>query len=749
MSAVNFPKGVLEARTILPDHKERNVVAALAQEAFAAEFVGESDLAGSDRVFSLQPVHPISGGSESAAPDSSPLLQKFIDEGILTPDQPLDLAPKEERALRDMFSQYHLQNRLCAVDLILFDFYKSLYRLPKTSPAIELLIERFFSDYFSGYLGIHYEYNRRSGNVTQSEFFTKYFHSQEKFAQLIEQFNSDLSHYLSLWKDQQMGALKSQYSGGILDKKIEGFKKSYSGVVKELLALAPKFSLLAKMLRHPGCCELLVQKNLLYYSGSEHLNAVHLGEGLDDCLELTKCFSHVLICAHKFKRSALYTHLETPQKLLQSLRHREIAEAHVFKWQNFFQQFAKETGPSWEDHHRCLVLAMNGELTYDEYAVSKAVPKDKRMPQAEFVEYLLGLDFQYFIVDGWITDLNRCTSHQIFQPRFPHLCYEPQSYTYRLASNLNAMSDIDQSLKAQAGTYLGSPFQLGDAPGLLQKCRKLVISKTWNQSSKLCDLLVRNKRFEFDELMLELQELMGKTFSYSRWLETLRVFEAFLPDLKKTLVEIARNRREMLAEIEVMVNKVAPTLSKEERERLKYEIRETVKMQSLDLCRLIMIFADVEALLQRRELDEETHLLPPDLVDFMTVEGLDEIFEKVEASLLPKEPEAVVVIPIPQPAVPKVRKAAARVIPAAEAEPLPSMRDLQLAKRRRDLMDFVHKLGWWTDRIRGDHEIVTNGTRTVSIPGAGKGSQRLARGTQHAIARALTEDDQKGIAQNS
>lgn len=533
----------------------------------------------------------------------------------------LDLTPQELRLINAMFQRWALSDKICLLELWGFDLYTDLVQVGKHLPTdwMEKILNLFCAEFAMCRVSICAESTKdqcpcelefaKPGVKTVKRTFV---HSRQMTTEGL----SNVKGFL-----QTLASTK---------KRDNDFSSSLQSVNKKL-------ELGKKLLLHPNAMCLLVDFNLLShrknFPKASALNNSSPQKTLGDLIQfvhfIDSCFQSAV------KNRYLAYNAENLNLFSQTL-------AQAASKKNLFQaikQFKLKFSPKlcqMQDEIRQLKIISITEP--DQRDLSKL--DNERNPQYVF-SYLTTTQ----VIQQFHYDFLDILDEQVMEPLYPGLYIPTTTCFRRLKLNLAAaFRQLPQKPDEHAGKLTAKTFPT--PPTHLSQTQQSLLTTILSESQltpvflpKIATLprftaTIVSKNEVAIRLWTSLFDLKSeRRLQHDHWFQYIQELQPYVKIITNFQEELVERRRLFLSQIE----KFLCTLDRQEisshRQAWSHYFKEFCFQESLDVCRWIMIVQDIQAISQlhvnMNVVNSEEHLLPEPLVDFMELEGIEELFNKL------------------------------------------------------------------------------------------------------------------------
>ncbi len=678
----------------------------------------------------------------------APLDWKLISHGKL-PEITLKLTPQERALLDEIFGSLALQQEMCLLEILGVDLFKQMGALIPLLPAGagEMFREKFCGDFFWGYISLIMIKNATNPD---SNFPEVTLYDRTKPSNGFE-IGISIGHWVLL-----------------LTQVIEALKSSRISKSARTQAVIKRVDLLIALISKPKSHTFLVDDHLVslekYFPKSAALTHASTEKTHQDLTTLTEFlitgfnsglkrgyFSIQDSCMSEFHEA-----LETFSKK------RKLADVKNIKQKlgNALIQFEKLQRQT----QRSLSLAKAGTLSHKSYCASQGISVAREKNQKEFTAFLYAQLLQCSLITDFYHDCLEIFDKQILVKLFPDVYVPTSAALHRLDANLVWLLN-----KAEARA--SSPLRDLSIPSSslidMQKA-ELGAFHTHVQSSMrtlLSPFLPAGEQLNRVKSGLDNLHQADK-LQYHRWIPFVQLFESHLKLFDLALPSLEELRLSHLEKIESFLKTLDPRELSQNRQKWIDYFEEISFQENLDFCRLCMLTRDLQAVsylnVNINGLNSEDHLLPEELIDLMSLEGLEEIFERLAPKPLDDEKKpSTAVRPMiediegkPEKPRPTTVQATTAVVARSLAQtlsltatPAPRARaarveeevpfKIRRGEKKRKIIARLRELGFLPRSIRGSHlklESKDDGKQTI-LPLHGS----LKTGTAHSIEKQVNK----------
>ncbi len=716
-----------------------------------------------------QPFHPLIEASPAKkleiATDAMNLKVVKTTSDVSAPAIKLGLAKEEKGLIDDMFTRWALYDRICLLELWNLDLYADLQTLEKYLPKEEMsaILDKFCACFASGQVSMCGERAPENAPV------------KLQFAEKgVKTENASFVRSRRYWV-AELDQIKESLG------KLASSKMRMQTVSDALKVVKKKIDLGKQLLLHPHAMTLLIDYNLsgheLNFPRASALNSDSPEKTLKDLISYAKFIDRSFISAtklgylgikvellHNFTK--MLSILSANGKLFANVKHiKQRIGPSFLAMKDMFTHF-KEAIPA----------AAAGTLDQVEYyqkvhGTSITSKKNPTEFASQLIVSLLGIGsaFQFFY------DILEILDERVMEPLYPDLFVPTIACFARLGLNMGAF--FDATLKQIGARSAGRTTPL-PPPSLIQKDS---LKDFENQTDLFKVFIIQTLTLPIPEYMVKwetLQETSSGRFHLHTWIPFVKELEP-LQKVADSLVDELNDRRQtLLLKIEAFLKTLDPALLAANREQLTHYFEELCFQGSLELCRLIMISQDMKAVSQLHVnlavVNSEEHLLPQALVDFMALEGVEELFNKL---LFPdsrpmaedlRRPPAVrmrqarvstvaqtILVPAKKTVVERVetKKEVGKETPAPATpqrsslsltdaplqEPAPVSFSIRRGEKTRKILARLREMGFLPTTKRGSHQKLENKEgQTVIVPTDGKRKHQKP-GTAQSIASQVNK----------
>lgn len=559
--------------------------------------------------------------------DAMNLKKIRVDNGLeKVPTFRLDLTNQELRLLDTMFERWALYDRICLYELLALDLYTEIVKLGKYLPkeAMAAIQESFCAEFAISYASICAE-KSKDGCPVPLEFVKPGVKSANRRFAISRE--STVGSFAKLKETLQQ---------------LASTKKRLSSVSSSLNSVMKKFDLMKGLLLHPEGINLLTQFNLLAHKDKlpnvTALNSNSPHKTLEDLIQYVQFLDTSFACG--VKKGFLG---------IQSLILHDLAEqlASAAQKSNLFQaikQFKREFAPRYLDLHdetealkNAIKAAGLGKLTPAEYyGQHKTQLTSNKNPQ-EFASQLFVNLMTIGLTAQFNYDVFEILDEQIMEPLYPGVYIPTSSCLLRFNINFQtALAQVEQLLGQLLGQTERDKNLPHATPTSLSNAQQIVLRtllKTADLGSFFVPRLLSLPLTDYKQDISKLNSRSLGRFNLHLWLPFLKSVEPCVKLMTQITQELSDRRTIFLGEIEKFLRTVDRAELISHRREWTHFFREFCFQNSLDLCRWTMIAQDIRAISQIHVnlavVNSEEHLLPEALVDYMELEGIEELFNKL------------------------------------------------------------------------------------------------------------------------
>ncbi len=664
----------------------------------------------------------------------------------------LGLTKHDQALIDEMFGRWALKDSICLLELWGLDLYADMQELGKYLPKeeVEKILERFCADFVLGYVSLCAE--RNVNRPKALEFGEKGVKSREK---IFVRTRRGWTIYLAEMKEALQTLASSKMRVSTISTRLKTVKK--------------KLELGEQLLLHPHAGELLADFNLRAFGErfkhASKLNSSSPHKTLEDLARFAQFISYGFESAIKLE----YLGLQSPSLGLFAKKLAELPKNE--KMFTAVKQLKKEIAPVFADAQQMIdhlkisyLRAVAGELTPEKYypQMHRTSVTGKKSAN-EFASQLFVNMVSMGLLLNFFYDFCDILDERVMEPLYPEIFVPTTACANRFNFNLGAMFvAIGNSLYS-----LGTPISPPPPPSLLSSHQKELLVTIANKVQMGTLFLPHILQLPFHDYLQkfkDLQQGLTHRFQPHTWLPLIKEMEPLIKITGQLMGRLDETRSALLKEIEDFLRTLDPQVLSSNRAQWTGYFKELSFQGSLDLCRLTMITQDMKAIMQLHVnmavVNSEEHLLPEPLVDFMELEGIDQLFSKLltphhpmieDLEDRPEKPRpqqkvAAVAQPILAPVKPappkrieKVEKDDGKTQPsfprssfALEEAPAPFV--ISRGEKTRKILSRLRALGFLPVSQRGSHrKLEDEKGQPVIVPVGGKRAHQK-RGTGRSIA---------------
>lgn len=658
----------------------------------------------------------------------------------------LGLTNPELRLLDSMFDRWALYDRICLYELLALDLYTEIVKLGKYLPkeATAAILESFCAEFAISYVSICAE-NAKSGCPVPLEFAKPGVKSANR---LFAKSRESTAHSFAELKETL--------------RLLASTKKRLSSVSSSLNSVTKKLELMQRLLLHPEAMNLLTQFNLLAHKEKlpnvTALNSDSPHKTLEDLVQYVQFLDTSFTCG--VKKGFLG---------VQSLLLHELAEQlkGAAQKSNLFQaikQFKHAFAPRYLELHdtiealkRATKAAGLGKLTPAEYYQQHNTQLLSNKNAQEFASQLFVNLMTVGLIAQFNYDVFEILDEQIMEPLYPGVYIPTSSCLLRFNINFQtALAQVSQLFKqAEQDKNLptATPASLSNA----QQTALQALLKTADLRSFFVPRLLSLPLTDYMQDISNLNTRSSGRFHLHLWLPFLKGVEPCVKLMTQITQELPDRRTAFLGEVEKFLRSIDRTELISHRQEWIHFFREFCFQNSLDVCRWTMIAQDIRAISQIHVnlavVNSEEHLLPEALVDYMDLEGIEELFNKLlyppqnpmhedledkPVRVQTRVESVAAAAPAPRQEAPPREKLESKKNSQLESAPAerasPSLFTIRRGEKTRRILARLRELGFIPVSKRGSHQKLEGKEgQTVIIPTGGK-RKHQKRGTAASIA---------------
>lgn len=531
----------------------------------------------------------------------------------------LNLEKHDQALIEEMFGRWALYDRICLLELWGLDLYTDIKELGKYLPkdAADKILEKFCADFALGYVSLCAERNVHRPKTL--EFGERGVKSKEK---TFVRTRRGWTIHLAVVRE----ALEALTSS----------KMRVSTISTSLKTVKKKFALGEQLLLHPHAGELLVDFDLFSFGDrfkhTSKLNSSSPHKTLEDLAKFAQFIQYGFDSAVKLGDLGFQTGTDNSfaKKLAELPKNEKIFIA--------VKQLKKDIAPLFMhmqqmvDHLKTAHLsAAAGELTPEMYYPQvHGTPVCTKKSANEFASQLfvsltsVGAFLQFFY------DYCDILDERVMEPLYPEIFVPTNACINRL--NLNLLAMFKMILHSSPDTSIST----SPPPSLLSSHQKSLFetigNKVWKGTLFLPQVL-QLPLADYQQKFVNLNQRDTARFQYHQWLPFIKEMEPLAKVSGQLIERLDGTRGVLLKEIEDFLRTLDPQVLSSNRAQWTLYFKELCFQGSLGLCRLIMITQDMKAIMQLHVnmavVNSEEHLLPEPLVDFMELEGIEQLFSKL------------------------------------------------------------------------------------------------------------------------
>ncbi len=709
-------------------------LSALAEATAHSLYFGE-DLESSpaEKLQAVQSAMQLKATTSANKPDLTPLTIKFT--------------PQETTLLNTIFGSWALNQQLTLLDVWGVDLFAHFEKLiPYFDEGARLLIQEFTGKFLLGYVGfLNQAAARTDEEVRQIPLYQRGMPSNRYYVMMTQQ------EWRLCLEDlkQKIGQLEQMPKA-----KIKTIKKLLENV-KQRLDLGCKF--LADKDAIVFLCDSTLCRLESHFPKSSALSASYpFQKSLEDLTTYVRfvetgfnagCEKGILSMRHPFL-GRMNTHLEALSKSQNKI--------------GLIRDVKKELGPLFSSMHeqtfdlaQSCELARAGRLSHEQFCKKRGIQMVTQKSQEDFI---ISLYFKFAQMNLCNALVHDCLD--IFDERIMMDLY-PQKFVPTYVGFRRLTINIDYFLQKQFSST--PPGLLPTPPSSSNSGALTVLVGEMQHDLEFWNELVNPTTFMKAATLFSYFKQQERTH-YNEWIPLIELCQPIVKAVEASLPTLNKVRIKYLEKIEGFLRKLSPQELRQDREKWTAYFKEVAFIESLDFCRVSMLSRDLDALSQFKTdlnaLCSEEHLLSEPVVDFMELEGIEQLFSKLltphhpmiedledkPVKLPPNQKVAAVAQPILTPVKPappkrieKVEKDDGKTQPivprssfALEEAPAPFV--ISRGEKTRKILSRLRGLGFLPVSQRGSHlKLEDEKGQPVIVPVGGKRAHQK-RGTGRSIA---------------
>lgn len=593
----------------------------------------------------------------------------------------LQLNPEEKSLLQEMLQTWGSLTHCNLLTIFACDLVSQIERITEITKELDRLtpskgsVLRYFDDddgFFTGHLlyflvlmGINMKQNKYSEcrQLLNEDFIAIHcLNNIERAKRLKEVLVSfDKFDY------QRICTVLHAQKQGLKKKEAKDFEVHINNIKSTISLMRTKYSIFIKFLENARGDQLLMLPISEWSeSSSKKINSVVRCNNLKNYLVFIRKLIAGLDQFPDFFNAQQKHHFAYFDQLLQ-LQGEIVSKFSKKKMAEFFSWCKKNS-------MAFLEIRIEMEQALQDHIAKKDVGNDEMMN-------LLSRKVIMEIFDKWVNDITQTFIEGHFGPFEGEEYITPQSYVKRLIKSLG---------------IIAAPVPQFPVPS------DEILSKTHQIVAKSIDQWSSDVEGELSKLsakcLVELNEAVSaSSFSLSSCQLSLLPIRALLKNLPGLLEQMGKLRTEYLILLEQA--KKSGKLHNINPQDLKQELQKLLIDCSFRACACTMILTDTRQLFEDSTPNDVLHLIPNQIIDFLTLEGFDEIFPN---QVSPQEKAVALPVPVPKdsPAAPlNVAQKAPQMAPIQK-------QDFKDAKKRHVIESLLEKMGFKFQRAgKGSHEI--------------------------------------------
>ncbi len=673
------------------------------------------------KILTLNPIAFNSLGSR----ENLPLFAQFIQEGRLPTGYAL--SPDKEQLIRDLFTEKSLDNEICLIDLLgiaICDRIKDLSGAHEKE-KLDSICERFSSSLFATYL---YLFRRTSGNpeMPDKHIVEKFYATPDspKFLRELQKVKADIRDVIASAKARVNASSFSSAKKRELSAKYDA----------KQIELNAYLDLFLDVFQSSEAGEILMDKNLIFFSGSFHLmDEKPIKEVLKDLQQYAAHIRdlHVALERQGGAGPRLSPTFSNLCGLLRSLETMRFEDIIPFQQQMLY--FVTTLKSYLDTYENWILEADQGLLSHSQWKEINGISSPLEKSPEEFVEMLRCNSCQCRVAISFLKDLERLTEHRIFAARFPDMFCPRDRIKDRIAYNgwviakgfLSLLgessneSPIPPAIQNRIRSEAHAIFDL-----LLHQIQETPLFSMLN--SRIDQFVTVNTqpsvpREEIHEVSTE------EMFSYFNS-DVLDSFTPHIESLQHIIRQLPERQRVFIQELQQEINQDPSA-----RTYTLQDIKDLLFKELTPFFRILILLNDIENLR-----GNPTALISEDLASFLVLENLtipQPIASIPATSQVQKKTVEALSSSSKQTKLQKEKKKAVKVSIADPVEENQSTISFT-SKNVREVMDLLHRWGFLEIRQTGSHSVLKkNGSGPQVVVPVGSGRKELPTGTLKSIQR--------------
>lgn len=617
---------------------------------------------------------------------NSPLVQQV-------PPFKFPLSEGDIKLIDNMFNTWALNNRLSLLELWAFDLFTKINSLKtnipeKYHPDIDFIIRKFCADFLVCYVTML----NSSKKPVKANFQTRYLFPKEWSLRLLT-LKENLTKVVgasSTTPAKKTGDRRERLQSKLADKK--------TGVVQELLKeCETHIDLGCRMLDHKNCYTFLgeYQLELLieYFPASVSLDKSQQKElTRKHVVQFIQFFHTALGQTSQLQLPGLENIPDILGVFLKSLNDFLPNKTNTQAFRKFAVVMKDELRRVEKLHNNSKrifgLFCLRGDISQEEFDKTNSLPNfslklssqtSERSEQIRFNNALITL------INLIFTELFQMVEDQVLSPIYPNTYIPTNAFICRMMSNLCHLTynftENTLKLLMPKNDLTKPPTSILESQQKnlfqIQESLRKELSSIYSTLKPVSDLFLNNK-----DILMHRNILSPFLYLADNILEVREEIDA----LVKKLDEV---RAAHLKTIEGFLQTLKPEdLRRHRKEWIEY-FQQIFFDQSLDFCRATMVLQDAVSFLDLTGglgAPEGNYMPPNELVDFMEVEGIEEVFDRLIPQEVTKES-----LPSPLPLVTETPKDTEKTPPIQEVatfptlmpQPSPSNQDNGVAKTEK------------------------------------------------------------------
>ena len=537
----------------------------------------------------------------------------------------LHLQTHEKALLHILFNDWGLSNQLCLFDVWgvdLFRYFEALQKLhPFSHTQVGILLSHFCQNYALSYVSLLAE------------------HSASECADKVPKMShyergkptSSISHLLT--RNESIFCLRDLKDG--LQKIKSAFK--FSGAALACIEkIVQRVDLGAALLKNPDAPTFLCANTLntlqAHFPKCPALNNHPPEKAFEDLLCYVK-FIHL-----GFTENNRAGHLSINPLFLDQL-HTQLCEfpkvddkiGLLKKIKTTLACQFSEIGETLQNLKVSFERAKKGELTHIQFCKENSIVLRQKKSQEEFVGALYFKFLQASLLTGYAHDSLDILDGQVMYALYPKTFVPTYTAFKRVYINLSAF------LISSAREFSSPPEPLPLFPCALSSEQAKQISAICQQVHQDMHSLLTEVSFTPEHLAAlfhDFNQICDESrIFYHSWLPFLENFTPLVTHLNGQIFKLGELRGNILEQFEAFFETLDPGELKLHRIDWIDFCEEIFYRHALDFCQIAVLAKDIEAVQSLGSdlsvLNDEEHLLPSALIQFMTGEGLEELFDRL------------------------------------------------------------------------------------------------------------------------